>query len=40
MDSTITLLLAISALYIVVFSSIPMLGYLTDFDEYIILVCI
>ena len=37
-DSTITILLAISALYIVVFSSIPMLGYLTNFDEYIISV--
>lgn len=37
-DSTITLLLAISALYIVVFSSIPMLGYLTNFDTYIISV--
>jgi len=37
-DSTITILLAISALYIVIFSSIPMLGYLTDFDYYIITV--
>jgi hypothetical protein len=35
-DTTITLLLAISALYIVIFQSIPMLGYLTDFDIYII----
>ena len=37
-DTTITILLAISALYIVIFSSIPMLGYLTDFDYYIIAV--
>jgi hypothetical protein len=35
-DSTITILLAISALYIVIFSSIPMLGYLTAFDDFII----
>ena len=34
-DSTITLLLAVSALYIVVFSNIPMLGYLTSLDKYI-----
>lgn len=34
-DTTITILLAISALYIVIFSSIPMLGYLTKFDRYI-----
>lgn len=36
LDTTITILLAVSALYIVIFSSIPMLGYLTDFDNYII----
>ncbi len=36
MNTTITILLAISALYIVIFQSIPMLGYLTDFDVYII----
>lgn len=35
-DTTISILLAISALYIVIFSSIPLLGYLTDFDTYII----
>ena len=35
-DTTITLLLAVSALYIVIFSSVPMLGYLTTFDTYII----
>ena len=33
---TITLLLAISALYIVVFQNIPMVGYLTRFDSYVI----
>ena len=38
MDSTITILLAISALYIVIFQSIPMLGYLTAFDDFIITV--
>ena len=35
-DTTITILLATSALYIVIFSSTPMLGYLTVFDTYII----
>lgn len=35
-DTTITILLAISSLYIVIFSSIPQLGYLTDFDMYIL----
>jgi hypothetical protein len=35
-DATMTILLAVSALYIVVFGSIPMLGYLTAFDTYII----
>jgi hypothetical protein len=33
-DSTVTLLLAISALYIVVFQNIPMVGYLTTLDEF------
>jgi hypothetical protein len=33
-DSTMTILLAVSALYIVVFGNIPMLGYLTLFDTY------
>lgn len=37
-DSTITIMLSVSALYIVIFSSIPMLGYLTKFDRYIIVV--
>ena len=35
-ETTITILLATSALYIVIFSSTPMLGYLTVFDSYII----
>ena len=39
-DTTITILLAVSALYIVIFSSVPMLGYLTTFDSYIIGVSI
>lgn len=37
-DTTITILLAVSALYIVIFSSIPMLAYLTRFDYYILAV--
>lgn len=36
--STITLLLAISALYIVIFGSIPMLGYLTAFDRFCLMM--
>ena len=35
-DSTITILLAVSALYIVIFDNIPMLGYLTRIDKYIL----
>lgn len=35
-NSTVTMLLAISALYIVVFQNIPMIGYLTVFDTFII----
>lgn len=35
-DATMTILLAVSALYIVVFGNIPMLGYLTSFDTYVI----
>ncbi|CAM9354262.1 unnamed protein product, partial [Ectocarpus fasciculatus] len=35
-DTTMTLLLAVSALYIVVFSTVPLLGYLTSFDRYFI----
>eukprot|EP01034_Spumella_vulgaris_P036563 gene36563-45091_t len=34
-DSTITLLLAVSALYIVILSNIPLLGYLTAIDKYV-----
>jgi hypothetical protein len=37
-DSTMTILLAISALYIVVFSSIPMIGYLTTFDKFTVVM--
>ena len=33
-DSTVTLLLAVSALYIVIFQNIPMVGYTTDFDSF------
>mmetsp|Transcript_14316 Transcript_14316/g.21434 ORF Transcript_14316/g.21434 Transcript_14316/m.21434 type:complete len:495 (+) Transcript_14316:102-1586(+) len=33
-DTTITLLLSVSALYIVVFANIPMLGYLTKMDYF------
>lgn len=33
-DSTVALLLAISALYIVVFQNIPMVGYLTTLDKF------
>ena len=32
-DSTMTILLSVSALYIVVFGNIPLLGYLTSFDQ-------
>lgn len=35
-DTTMNLLLAVSALYIVVFSTVPLLGYLTSFDRYFI----
>lgn len=34
-DSTTTLLLAISALYIVILANIPLLGYLTAIDRYV-----
>ena len=37
-DSTITLLLAVSALYIVILSNIPLLGYLTNLDKYVLYV--
>lgn len=33
-DATITILLAISALYILVFNNVPMVGYLTTFDSF------
>ena len=33
-DATVTLLLAISALYIVIFQYVPMIGKLTQFDKY------
>ena len=33
-DSTITLILAVSALYIVILANIPLLGYLTAIDKY------
>lgn len=36
MNTTITLLLSVSALYIVVFQNIPMVGTLTDFDVFIL----
>ncbi len=39
-DSTVTLLLAVSALYIVILGNIPMLGYLTDVDKYVFVVSI
>lgn len=35
-STTMTVLLAISALYIVVFANIPMLGYLTKFDKFVV----
>lgn len=34
-DTTITLLLAISALYIVILQNIPMVGYLTNVDRFV-----
>jgi hypothetical protein len=37
-DSTVTILLAVSALYIVVFQSVPMLGYLTVFDSFVLVM--
>jgi len=33
---TITILLSVSALYIVIFGNIPLVGYLTSFDTYMI----
>lgn len=37
-DTTITLLLAVSALYIVILQNIPMVGYLTSIDIYVFYV--
>lgn len=44
-DTTITLLLSISALYIVILTNIPLVGYLTDVDNYVfwmflLLICV
>lgn len=37
-DSTVTLLLSVSALYIVILANIPMVGYLTSIDRYVFAV--
>jgi hypothetical protein len=37
-NSTVTMLLAISALYIVVIQNIPMIGYLTKIDFFVIMI--
>ena len=34
-DTTITLLLSVSALYIVILGNIPMVGYLTNVDTFV-----
>lgn len=34
-DTTMTILLSVSALYVVILGSIPQVGYLTDFDKWI-----
>ena len=34
-DSITTLILAVSALYIVILGNIPLVGYLTDFDRFV-----
>ena len=36
--TTMTMLLSISALYIVVFANVPMIGYLTRFDKFVVLL--
>jgi hypothetical protein len=36
LSSTMTILLSVSALYIAVFGQIPMIGYLTSFDHYVL----
>jgi hypothetical protein len=35
-ESTMTLLLSVSALYIVIFGNIPLLGYMTQFDKFVL----
>ncbi len=35
LDTTITLLLSVSALYIVILGNIPMVGYLTNVDTFV-----
>jgi hypothetical protein len=37
-DSTVTILLAVSALYIVILSNIPLIGYLTKVDSFVFAV--
>jgi len=39
-DTTITLMLSVSALYIVILGNVPMVGYLTVVDEYVFYVSI
>lgn len=39
-DTTITILLSVSALYIVILGNIPMVGYLTDVDNFVFAVSI
>jgi hypothetical protein len=39
-DSTITLLLAVSALYIVILANVPLVGYMTAIDRYVFLMFI
>eukprot|EP01037_Dinobryon_pediforme_P036136 gene36136-42929_t len=43
-DTTITLLLSVSALYIIILQSIPLVGYLTDIDKFVfwmfLLLCV
>ncbi len=39
-DSTITLLLAVSALYIVILANVPLVGYMTAIDRYVFMMFI
>ncbi len=39
-DTTITLLLSVSALYIVILQNIPMVGYLTNVDKFVFVVSV